>query len=158
MPSARLHVDAAPERVWTVLADPRAYAVWVVGARAVHESDAAWPAAGATLRHSQGRAPLILSDTTTVVASEPPRLLELEARVRPLLVSRVLLRLERDGEGTLVRLEERPAGGILDPLLRLPPWVQLLAARNRASLRRLRWAAEVGGRTHEGASVSPTRS
>jgi len=62
MTSAHIRVAARPERVWAVLADARSYAFWVVGARAVHESDANWPATGSTLRHSQGRAPLVLSD------------------------------------------------------------------------------------------------
>jgi hypothetical protein len=100
----------------------------------------------------------VLSDTTTVVASERPARLELEARVRPLLVSRVVLRLQPDGDGTLVELDERVTGGLLAAVAPLPPWPQLLAARNRESLRRLRWAAEVGARTNRGPAVSSTRS
>jgi len=158
MTSEQVRVAASPERVWAVLADARSYAFWVAGARAVLESDAAWPAAGSSLRHSQGRGPLVLSDTTVVVASERPARLELEARVRPLLVSRVVLRLESDGDGTLVHLDERATGGLLAPVLLLPPWPQLLGARNRETLRRLRWHAEVGGRTNRGLSVSSVRS
>jgi uncharacterized protein YndB with AHSA1/START domain len=134
--------DVPPERIWAVLARPRTYGFWVVGARAVHDADPTWPAPGATFHHSQGRWPLVVHDTTTVIASDPPRRLELEARVRPLLVSRVVLTLEPDGAGTLVRMEEQATGGLLELAARLPPSPQVLRSRNAEALRRLRWLAE----------------
>jgi uncharacterized protein YndB with AHSA1/START domain len=142
MATVELHFDVAPERAFAVLSAPRTYGFWVVGARAVHEADPSWPAPGATFHHSQGRWPLVLHDTTSVISSDPPRRLELEARVRPLLVSRVVLMLEPDGAGTLVRMEEQATGGLLELPARLPPSPQLLRARNLEALRRLRWLAE----------------
>jgi uncharacterized protein YndB with AHSA1/START domain len=142
MTTVALHFDVPPERAFAVLAEPRTYGFWVVGAREIHEADSRWPAPGTAFRHSQGRWPLTLSDTTRVIASDPPRRLELEARVRPLLVSRVVLTLEPEDAGTLVRMDEEPTGGLLELALRLPPGPQLLQARNLEALRRLRWIAE----------------
>jgi uncharacterized protein YndB with AHSA1/START domain len=142
MTTVALHFDVPPERAFAVLAEPRTYGYWVVGSRAIHEVDARWPAPGAAFRHSQGRWPLTLSDTTRVIAADPPRRLELEARVRPLLVSRVVFTLQAETGGTAVRMREEPTGGLLELALRLPPGPQLLQARNLEALRRLRWIAE----------------
>jgi uncharacterized protein YndB with AHSA1/START domain len=145
MPHAELHLDVPPEYAFAVLSQPRHYGFWVTGARAVHEYDPDWPAVGATFRHSQGRWPLVISDTTTVLASEPPGRLELEARVRPLLVAHVTLTIAPEPGGCRVRMEEAHTGGVLAPVLALPPWPALLARRNLESLRRLRWLAETAG-------------
>jgi uncharacterized protein YndB with AHSA1/START domain len=142
MTIVELHFDVAPEDAFAVLAEPRAYGFWVVGARGVHEADPRWPAPGATFRHSQGRWPLVLSDTSSVIAADPPRRLELEARVRPLLVSRVVFTLEPEDGRTFVRMQEEATGGLLEPATRVPPAPQLLEARNLEALRRLRWIAE----------------
>jgi uncharacterized protein YndB with AHSA1/START domain len=142
MATVELHFDVPPERVWAVLAAPRTYGFWVVGSRAIHDADPSWPARGATFHHSQGRWPFVIHDTTSVLASDPPRRLELEARVRPLLVSRIVFTLEAVGAGTLVRMEEHATGGLLELPARLPPSPQALQARNAEALRRLRWVAE----------------
>ena len=110
MPSVSMHFDHPPERTWEVLSEPRAYGFWVTGAHGVHESDPSWPAAGATFRHTQGVRPLLISDTTTVLRSEPPRRIELEARVRPLLVARVIVTIEPEGDGSRVVMEEHATG------------------------------------------------
>ena len=73
---------------------------------------------------------------------DPPRRLELEARVRPLLVARVVLTLRPDGDGTRVRMEEEPTGGLARALLGLPPFPAAIRARNTESLRRLKAMAE----------------
>lgn len=146
MARAEMHFDATPEHAFAVLAQPRQYGFWVTGSGAVHEYDPDWPAVGSTFRHTQGRWPLVISDTTTVLACEPPRLLELEARVRPVLVGRVILTLEPEGDGSRVRMDEIPTGGVLAPVLLLPPWPAFMSARNLESLRRLRWLAETAGR------------
>jgi hypothetical protein len=142
MPPVSTHFDAPPERTWEVLSEPREYGFWVTGARGVHEADSNWPASGASFRHTQGISPLVITDTTSVLRSEPPRLLELEARVRPLLVARVLLTIEPDGDGSRVTMDERSTGGLLAPLMRLPGAGALIRARNKESLRRLRRSAE----------------
>jgi hypothetical protein len=156
MPHAELHFDVPPEHAFAILAQPRHYGFWVTGARAVHEYDPDWPAVGATFRHSQGRWPLVISDTATVVDCDPPRRLELEARVRPLLIAHVILTIVPEARGCRVRLEELPTGGVLAPVLSLPPWPGLLSSRNLESLRRLRWLAETaGGRSQSNTSRQP---
>jgi len=145
MAAAVMHFDVPPGDAWAILAQPRHYGFWVTGSRAVHEYDPDWPAVGTTFRHSQGKWPLVLSDTTTVLESEPPHRLKLEARVRPLLVAHVTLSLEPEPGGTRVRMEEAPVGGVLAPGLHLPPWPAFVGGRNLESLRRLRWLAETAG-------------
>jgi uncharacterized protein YndB with AHSA1/START domain len=142
MAAVSLHFDAPPARVFAVLSQPETYGFWVVGSRAIHDADPAWPAPGSSFRHSQGRWPLTVSDTTSVTASDPPRRLELEARVRPLLVTRIVLTLEPESGGTHVHMDEQATGGLLEAAVRLPPGPQLLEARNLEALRRLRWLAE----------------
>jgi hypothetical protein len=137
-----LHFDTTPERTFEVLSEPRSYEDWVTGARSVEASDGTWPAPGSTFRHTQGVWPLVLSDTTSVVRSDPPRRLELEARVRPFLVNRVVVELAAEDGGTRVTLDERPVGGLLELPARLPPWPQLTKLRNLESLRRLRALAQ----------------
>lgn len=140
-----MHFDVPPERAYEVLSHPRAYGFWVTGAREVNEADPSWPAPGSTFRHTQGIKPLLISDTTSVVAADPPNRLELEARVRPLLVARIVVSLVPEDGGTRVTMEEQPVGGVLRPVLLLPPSKALVKVRNQESLRRLRQLAE--GRT-----------
>jgi uncharacterized protein YndB with AHSA1/START domain len=142
MPSVSKHFDAPPERTWEALSEPRAYGFWVTGAHGVHESDSNWPDQGATFQHTQGVPPLVISDTTSVLRSEPPRYLELEARVRPLLIARVTVTIEPEAGGCQVTMEEQATGGLLAPLMRLPGAGTLIRARNTESLRRLRKMAQ----------------
>ena|SRR5215210_8490497 len=142
MPRVSLHFDTTRERTFEVLSEPGSYQHWVAGARSVEAADGTWPAPGSTFKHTQGMWPLVLSDTTRVVRSEPPRRLELEARVRPFLVNHVVLELEEEDGGTRVTIDERPVGGLLELPARLPPWPQLTQVRNLESLRRLRGLAQ----------------
>jgi len=137
-----MHFDVLPGRAFEVLSQPRRYAFWVTGAREVNEADPEWPAPGSTFRHTQGVKPLLLSDTTSVIAADPPHLLELEARVRPLLVARIVIRLVEEDGGTRVTLDEQPTGGLLRLPLRVPPSPHFVKARNLKALRRLRQLAE----------------
>jgi uncharacterized protein YndB with AHSA1/START domain len=142
MPAVEMHFDTTPERTFEVLSQPRHYGFWVTGSREIEDHDPRWPQPGSAFRHTQGVWPLLISDTTSVVACDAPRRLELEARVRPLLVARIILELFPQNGGTRVRMEEVPAGGVLELPLKLPPWPLLLQARNKESLRRLRRLAE----------------
>lgn len=140
----QMHFDVPPERAFEILSQPRRYAFWVTGARKIDDHDPSWPEPGSEFRHTQGIPPLTISDTTSVIAADPPHRLELEARVRPLLVARIVLELSRENGGTLVTMEERPTGGLLALPLRLPPWPQLTELRNKESLRRLLRLARSG--------------
>jgi uncharacterized protein YndB with AHSA1/START domain len=136
-----IHVDAPPDAVFAVLADPRSFARWVVGSRKIRAADPDWPAAGTTFDHAVGIGPLALADSTTVRAADRPHRLELLVRARPLTQAVVTLRMHGEGEGTRVELDERPAdlrswiflNPLTDPLVRL---------RNRESLRRLKALAQ----------------
>ena len=135
------YVDAPPEAVFDVLADPYAYAHWVLGATRTREADADWPEPGSTFHHTQGMFGIGLPDSTSVIAAERPRSIVLEARIRPFAVNKVELRLFPNGRGTKVVMVEYPTGGIAAKLRN--PLVDLtLKLRNVESLRRLRNLAE----------------
>jgi uncharacterized protein YndB with AHSA1/START domain len=135
-----IHADVPPESVWEVLADPRLYGNWVVGASTTRAVDGRWPEAGATLHHTQL---LVLNDTTTVLESEPARRLVLEARARPILITRVEVNLEPDGDGTRIVLDEKAVGGFAAaaPESATDPVIHL---RNTDAVRRLKRLAEIG--------------
>ena len=59
--------QAAPDRVWAVLADGCSYVSWVVGASRMRAVDERWPAQGATLHDSVGLWPALLNDETQVL-------------------------------------------------------------------------------------------
>ena len=136
-----IHVDATPEAVFAVLADPRSFARWVVGSRKIRAADPDWPAPGATFDLAVGIGPLVIADGTTVRAADRPHRLEMLVRARPLTQAVVSLRMHPEPGGTRVEMDEHPAdlrshilfNRITDPLFRL---------RNAESLRRLKALAE----------------
>jgi uncharacterized protein YndB with AHSA1/START domain len=135
-----IHADVPPDAVWEVLADPRLYANWVVGASTTRAVDGAWPEVGAVLHHTQS---LVINDTTTVLVSEPARRLVLEARARPVVVSRVDIKLEPEGDGTLVVIDEEATGALAGDLPRAVTDAAL-KIRNAETARRLKRLAELG--------------
>jgi uncharacterized protein YndB with AHSA1/START domain len=137
MPVNSIVVDAPPEAVFEVLSHGERYAEWVLGPGRSRPIDANWPAPGSVLEHRSGIPPLALHDTTSVVSSDPPRRMLLEARVRPLLVATVELAITPHATGCTVRMEERLVGGIARGL---PRWITgpLIRRRNGASLQQLK--------------------
>jgi hypothetical protein len=141
-------VPVAPDRVFGVLADGWLYSGWVVGASHIRDVDAHWPKLGARIHHSIGPWPLLMKDSTLVVAIEQDRLLELQARMWPFGVARVRVTLARTADGgTQIQMDEKLVQG---PASLLPEPVQaaLLKPRNRESLDRL--AAMARGRAKIG--------
>lgn len=135
-----IEVAAPPETVWGVLADPEAYAYWVVGTKEIRGADDGFPAEGTWLYQKVGAGPLTLSDSSKVLRADPPRLLLLEARLGPLGSARVEIELRAPGAGTVVGLKETGARGpnrLLQPVGDL-----LLRGRNKWSLDRLKELAE----------------
>jgi len=134
-------VDAPPERVWGVLADPRSYGEWVVGSRDIRRWDPEFPAAGTAFHHTFMVGPVPVKDSTSVLESEPPRHLVLRARARPAGVAHITLDLTPERDGTRVEIAERPVDG---PPARWHNPVQqwLINRRNDESLRRLKRLAE----------------
>jgi uncharacterized protein YndB with AHSA1/START domain len=141
MARTTIHVAAAPDRVFAVLADAWTYEHWVVGCKQIRDVDATWPDPGATFHHSVGLGPLTVRDSTTVLESAAPVRLVMRARARPAGVARVELDLaERDG-GTEVVMTERPISGP-PALVHNPLQDWLIDRRNREGLRRLKRLAE----------------
>jgi uncharacterized protein YndB with AHSA1/START domain len=135
-----IHVDAPPTAVWEVLADPRLYGNWVVGASTTRAVEGRWPEPGSVLHHVQA---LVLRDTTTVTHCEPERRLVLDARARPIVVVEIDIRLEPEGDGTHVTLDEEARSGLLAALPE-PVADGLLHLRNVETMRRLKRLAEIG--------------
>lgn len=134
-------VQAAPARIFDVLADAQSYAMWVVGASEVRHADKTWPAPGARLHHSTGVGPLSIDDSTEVAACDPPRRLELLAHLGPLGSFAVELLLEPlDERSTRVTMREAPVEGLSK--LAGPLGDAAGRVRNRFSLRRLKALAE----------------
>lgn len=130
-------VRTSPERLFAVLADGWSYAAWVVGASHIREVDAGWPQEGTRIHHSVGPWPLLVHDSTSVHAVDPPRMVELDARLWPFGAARIRLELtEVDPGVTEVRMMERAVRGPAR-LLPEPAQALLLVPRNRESLRRL---------------------
>lgn len=145
-------VDATPEQVWAVLADGWLYPSWVVGASRMRAVGENWPATGAALHHSSGLWPLVTNDETVALESEPPRRLKLQAKGRPVGEATVEVRIERQGDRSVVTIVEDVTKG---PATRIPERVRqpLIAARNKETLRRLAYMAE--RRTHPESNGSP---
>ena len=136
---------ASRQRVWEVLADGWSYSQWVVGNSRMRAVDTAWPEPGSTIHHSVGVWPVVLNDSTVVVACEPGRELVLLANARPFGKARITLRLcDVDGGGCRIEMAEVPVSA---PTRWLPDHVTLAAAfpRNRECTWRLAALAEQRG-------------
>lgn len=132
---------ATTEQVWAVLADGWAYPTWVVGACRVRAVEPLWPAVGQQIYHSFGTWPVLLNDTTEVLAVDEAVSLTLQARGWPAGEATVRIDLRPGRSGTLIRIREDATSG---PATLAPrPLRQLsIAPRNRESLRRLAFLAE----------------
>ena len=135
-----IEVDAPPAAVWAVLADPPSYEEWVVGNKAVGDHDPQWPAAGTEFRHKVGVGLLAVKDKTVSLEALSARRLVMNVRALPLGHGIVTFDLTEAGDGTLVRMEECPAGGPAKPLW--PVLAPLVKLRNAETLRRLKRLAE----------------
>jgi uncharacterized protein YndB with AHSA1/START domain len=134
----RVTIDARPEQVFAVLADPRSYEEWLVGCKHIRGVDGDWPEVGSVFHHRVGVGPLALEDNTKVLECSAPERLVLEARARPIGVAEVVFSLSPVAEGgTEVVMAEKPVRGLAksidNPLLGAT-----VSARNGESLRRLK--------------------
>jgi uncharacterized protein YndB with AHSA1/START domain len=129
-------MPAPPEQVWAVLADPEKYGKWVVGAKEVRSSEGNWPAKGARFHHTVGIWPLHIRDHTSVMESDRPHRLVLQAKVRPIGFARIELELSASAGGTQVAMTEEPSAPYLARMARrlFDPVIYL---RNGEALRRL---------------------
>ena len=130
-------IKASADRVYAVLSDGWTYSDWVVGTAHIRRVDAGWPEPGTELHHKAGPWPLSIRDRSTVVRSEPGRLLLLKVRLWPAGAGEVKITLEPVGaDATKVTLVEQFTEG---PMLGLRNKVNdvILHYRNREALRRL---------------------
>jgi hypothetical protein len=141
MATVSQHIAAAPTAVWDVLADGWSYSNWVVSTSHVRAVEAAWPAAGAKLHHSQGTWPVTLDDEAVVEVSKPASRLVLLARGRPFGAARVDLDLRSEDGGTRVTMTEEPVSGP-GRWAHNPVTEALLRHRNTEALARLAAIAE----------------
>jgi len=127
--------------VFAVLADGWLFAVWVVGASRIRDVDPTWPRPGAEIHHSVGAWPLLLDDTTTVVESQPDRMMHLRARAWPAGEADVLITIDPTPSGCRVTIVEDAAKG---PAVLIPQPITdvMLNWRNTETLRRLGYIAE----------------
>lgn len=142
-------VDGRPEDVFAVLSDGWSYATWVVGAARIWDVDAGWPSVDTKIHHSVGIWPLLLSDTTSVVAVDAPRSIELRARAWPTGEAHIRVTCKPHGpEQTTVTMEEWTVRG---PAKLIPRPLQDagLRLRNREALRRLGYLVSSRSRTGE---------
>jgi uncharacterized protein YndB with AHSA1/START domain len=152
-----IFISAPVEDVFELLADPRAYATWVVGSREVRAADGHWPAQGARLAHTIGIPPLLIKDDTMVVDARPPVRLQLRARARPLPSARITLDLQPEGDGTRLTMIEDLESAILN-LAAGPLGHIAIRLRNHEALRRLKSMAEGGMPRPRGPLSSPSAS
>jgi uncharacterized protein YndB with AHSA1/START domain len=125
-----------PEAVWDVLADPDGYSYWVVGSKHVRDADPDFPAPGSKFHHTVGVGPLTVDDHTKVLDAEPPSLLRLRAKGRPLGTATVTLKLTPVDGGTEVEITENPDG--VFTLMAFNPALHVVTKlRNAESLMRL---------------------
>ena len=150
-------VQATPEQVWGVLEDGWSYPSWVVGASRMRAVSGEWPAKGSKLHHSAGVWPAVVNDETTVLESDPPRLLRLQAKGRPAGEATVELRIEAAGNGSKITMMEdvtRGPGRYIPKMLRQPA----IALRNTETLRRLAYMAEGRADPGDGDGQAPAGS
>jgi uncharacterized protein YndB with AHSA1/START domain len=137
-----IHVEAPPERVWQVLADPSCYPHWVVGAKHLRGADHGFPEPGTRFHHAVGWGPLNVEDHTEVLEAAAPNRIVLRAKARPLGTARVTVEIIGDDRGgSRVTLVE-DAGDALTRLVFNPLTHLLVRGRNTESLRRLKRLAE----------------
>ena len=125
-----------PETVWDVLADPRAYAYWVVGSKVIRDAEPGWPDPGTKFHHTIGAGPFKVSDHTVSIEARPPHLLTIRAKGRPIGTATVTMKMHPKDGGTVVEMVENP-DGIYRPLALNPAVHVATKLRNTESLMRL---------------------
>lgn len=136
MTTREQHIAASPTTVWEVLCDGWLYPLWVVGASRMRDVDEDWPAVGSQLHHSVGSWPVLIDDSTEVLASDPGRSLTLKARAWPTGAAEVRIEIEPAEGGTRLTMSEDASDG---PAVLVPRPVRTVGLqwRNREALRRL---------------------
>jgi hypothetical protein len=143
-----------PHDVFTVLLDPWAYPLWVVGTKRVRGVDDTWPAEGSRFYHAVGAGPAELKDSSRLLEIDVPRRMVLEVRFRPVGTAIVELDVEPAPNGCRVTLTEQPLRGPVDWLWGVP-LNRLVGLRNAVSLGRLDGLVGVAARARGVARPAP---
>ena len=142
MVTSEIEIEAPPQHVWDVLADPHTYPEWLLGAKRIRGADPRFPEPGTSFDHQVGAGPVEVADSTSSIAADPPHRLELEVRARPVGIGRVVFEVEPTPTGSLVRFSEEATGGAAGAVK--PVAEGLAKPRNEESLRRLKELVECG--------------
>ena len=132
-----IFIAAAPARVFEVLADPAAYAEWVVGTTEVTSEHDDFPRPGTKLDWQVGP----VGEVTEVLGAEPPHRLLLRVVLPRGGSIRIELTLREEASGTRVQMLEEPEEGVV-AVLDNPLVDRVLKLRNDVSLGRLKELAE----------------
>ncbi|MFB7775309.1 SRPBCC family protein [Streptomyces bauhiniae] len=100
-----------PAAVWKVLEQPSCYADWVVGTHKTAPREGDWPELGSSLAFNLKIGPRRVDGYTVVRRYEPPRYLELEAKV-PIGSARIAIDVREWGGESLVIVDEHPLRGL----------------------------------------------
>jgi uncharacterized protein YndB with AHSA1/START domain len=134
--------DVSVSDLFATLANPDTYPHWLVGAKRIRSVSDDWPQPKSFFEHVVGFGPAVIPDRTTVRAIDPPHMLEMLVRARPLLEAVVRFEVRGSATGCTLVMRETPAGvykaisSVAQPLIR---------ARNERSLRRLQEYVESRG-------------
>ena len=135
-------VEAPPETVFSVLADPPSYASFVVGTKTIRRFDPRFPEQDSEFNHTLSVGPVpVVWDLSRVEEVVEGRRLVLRAQMRPMAVNRVAFTLRPVDAGTEVEVEEYAIEGPA-ALLWTPAFEGLMWLRNQEMLRRLKALAE----------------
>ncbi|HEV2858649.1 MAG TPA: SDR family NAD(P)-dependent oxidoreductase [Solirubrobacterales bacterium] len=138
----RVHIDAAPEKVFAVLSNPYCYPEWVVGAAGVRDHDENFPEVGSRFHHKVGTWPLSVKDHTEVVELDPPNRIVLKAKARPLGTATIEVDLSESAGGTELLMEEHPGDRLTSLVAGNPLADTALRVRNAEALSRLKRLVE----------------
>jgi carbon monoxide dehydrogenase subunit G len=141
-----IEISATPDVVFSVLADPRTYPEWLVGAQVIRSVDDSWPLPGSQFHHRIGFGPASIPGSTTVTDHRPSEALTLAAGMGPFGEVSVRFVLTAAPSGTVVEVDEVPARGLARGAWRAMSLVTNLAlwGRNEVSLSLLRDVVEAG--------------
>jgi len=130
-----------PEDVFAVMSNGWLYPTWVVGASRMRDVEEAWPAVDAKIHHSFGVWPLLIDDSTSILAWDPPHHAKLKARGWPAGSAHVDITVVAENTGCTVTLREDAVEG---PGLLIPRPARAVAihVRNDETLQRLAYLAE----------------
>lgn len=123
------------QELFDAVVNPDSYPHWLVGARKIRSVSEDWPSPKSYFDHTVGVGPIVIPDRTSVIAVQPPRMLELLVRARPAVEAVVRFDIEPSPSGCTLRMTETPVGiykmisAVAQPLIR---------ARNERSLEHLK--------------------